>query len=312
VEQSQGIYNRGVQGGYSPEMANIMARNVVDADMPGQARKPYQAPGPQGISYQGRPEGAPVLGGESNIDYGAMEARANQMRIGAVTGGRMDQGAMGLTRDLRGMAGQGMTREKQDRFLAERENQWFNRMNYNQRGEMFNKEQDTIRYGQDEQTRRTRAEQEGQTDRTKEEQSGLNARAASEMALQGRLVDMSGFKTGPGGESVYQGPKGAVENMQPTEEQKARTWIGKMNEDLERGKRGEPGGITQEQYDAEMARRAQGGGELAAIAQELRRGTPPPAGGAAPAAGGQPITKWTPDGRKVVSTDGGKTFRPAQ
>jgi hypothetical protein len=127
------------------------------------------------------------------------------------------------------------------------------------------------------------------------------------MALQGRLVDMSGFKTGPGGESVYQGPKGAVENMQPTEEQKARTLIGKMNEDLKAGR------ITQQQFDEEIARRAQGGGEAARIlATVLGGGTPPPAGGAAPAAGVQPITKWTPDGRKVVSTDGGKTFRPAQ
>jgi hypothetical protein len=281
-EDQKLIYDSMRSAGYSPEMGNIMARHGESGEIgarPGGAWQPPQegplvARGTTATTNQG-------------IDFGAMEARYNNERIAGLTGGRMDQGAMGLTRDLRGMAGQGMTNEAQGRFMQNREADWSSRMDRTQRDQMFAKDDATKRF---------------------DIQSQANVKA-SEMALQGRLADMSGFKSGPGGESVYQSPTGAVENMQPSEEQKARTTIGKMNEDLKAGR------ITQQQYDDELARKSQMNPALAMLSYALGGGTPP-AGGIVDTtvlggtAGGQ--VKWTADGKKAVSTDGGKTWRLAK
>jgi hypothetical protein len=153
-------------------------------------------------------------------------------------------------------------------------------------------------------------------------------RLAQEKRLAEGLRESAGFQTGPGGDTVFQGPLGTVDPLVAnTPEGRAQTFLAKLNEDLARGQRGEPGGITQEQFDMEIQRRARQDSAAMKLMQAFGligpdeagaaggAGQQPPAGATRPGArgGAQPvITGKDHNGRRVVSTDGGKTFTLAE
>jgi hypothetical protein len=114
-------YNAARRGGYSPEFANIAAESLVGGD----ASKLNAAPRPwkpeemaqelnPGIRYAGPAEGkTSVLGGVAGADYGGSLAEVNRAGLAGA------RDAMRMTDELRGRAGQRMTIEAKDRFVAD-------------------------------------------------------------------------------------------------------------------------------------------------------------------------------------------------
>jgi hypothetical protein len=277
-EEQRDIYDNMVARGYSPEMGNILARHGVSAE--GIGARP-------GGRFMPPDTGPLVARGETAttnqaIDFGAMEARYNQQRVGNITGARMDQGAMGMTRDLRGMAGQGMTNEAQDRFMANREADWSSRMDRNQRDQFFNKDDATKRF---------------------DIQSQADAKA-SELALRGELLKGAGWRTSEGGREAFIDATGQGQLPPEDKQDRPLTAAAKLVEDFRAGR------IDEATFNAERDRRIKGNPAMEGLLAALMGGgaAQPGTPGAPATTGGAEIVKWTKDGKKVVSRDGGKTF----
>ncbi len=101
------------------------------------------------------------------------------------------------------------------------------------------------------------------------------ARLAQEGRLADALREGAGFQSGPGGDTVFQGPLGTVDPLVAnTPEARARTFVAQLNEDLRNG------AITQEQFNEELQRRARQDSSLVQVLQALGLGGTGEAGGA--------------------------------
>jgi hypothetical protein len=276
--------------GYSPEAANIAARHgirggSVQATVGEPEGKRWKRP----VQYDFNPN---VGQRESSMlaQRAAMEPMQNRDMHRSALLDMVD------TRQLRTAAGQGVTREAAERA----------------RGGMVREGMESARLGMAERSRvdaRDLGMEEFRTSRynTDATESGLTGRNAATLALQERMMGQRGFQTDAQGNTVFQGPTGDVSVMgEQSADQRARTFVAKLREDLDAGR------ITQAEFDAEVARRSSADSSFAMVMRHVLtpQGTGAPApGGQAPAGGGQaPIVRYTADGRKVQSTDGGKTF----
>jgi hypothetical protein len=224
--------------GYSPEVAQIHARHN-DGFLASRA-----APRNPNIAYDRVNEGTRLgVVADSRVD---MEQIARNRE------GQQDTlGAMRATRNLRDFAGQAMTLEEGDRRRQRLEGQ-------SERMRMMG--EDTRRFDAQDSTARFVGEIPLDVARTN--QAGLDYRAAidaqtqtglkaSELAMQGKLMEGAGFRSSPAtGAEVFVGPKGDAQ-YPPRESLEPRplTPVAKLNDDLSKGL------ITQEQYDAEVKRR---------------------------------------------------------